>query len=80
MLTRGRQRCEQGGHAYAATRAGPTHPLPPPQVVARHDSPAEEASYTFTMVQRQGGPYDGYWMTESVVADSVDWAGSIVSW
>lgn len=30
--------------------------------------------------QRQGGPYDGYWVTESVIADSIDWDTSIISW
>jgi hypothetical protein len=38
----------------------------------------EEAAYTVTMLQRQGGPYDGYWVTESVLADEAAW--DIVSW
>jgi hypothetical protein len=30
--------------------------------------------------QRQGGPYDGYWVTESVICDSADWNTIITSW
>jgi hypothetical protein len=32
--------------------------------------------------QRQGGPYDGYWLTESVICDSVSWddPSVIISW
>lgn len=50
------------------------------RVLARHDSPREERTYTITLVQRQGGPYDGYFFTESVLCDSMDWDEMITSW
>lgn len=50
------------------------------RVLARHDSPVDEQVYTITMVQRQGGPYDGYWVTESVLSDAADWERMITSW
>ncbi|GBF90241.1 hypothetical protein Rsub_03374 [Raphidocelis subcapitata] len=52
------------------------------RVLARHDAPLEERTFTVTMVQRQGGPYDGYWLTDSVICDSVCWddPSVIISW
>lgn len=50
------------------------------RVLARHDHPREEQTYTVTMVQRQGGPHDGYWMCESIICDGLEWDGSIISW
>lgn len=43
------------------------------RVAVTGDSAAEEALYEFTMVQRLGGVYDGYWFSESLVADGNDW-------
>jgi hypothetical protein len=69
--------------------AAPPPPPPPPQlgegkaalrVLARHDAPLEEATYTITLVQRQGGPYDGYYFTESVICDGISWDNVITSW
>ena len=34
----------------------------------------EQRVYEFTMVQRLGGHRDGWWFTESVVADGNDWS------
>jgi hypothetical protein len=50
------------------------------RVLARHDAPLEEATYTITLVQRQGGPYDGYFFTESVICDDISWDEVITSW
>lgn len=50
------------------------------RVRARHRSPLEEGTYTLTLFQRQGGPYDGYWVTESVTCDDADWDTIITSW
>jgi hypothetical protein len=40
----------------------------------------DEGVYEITMVQRLGGRYDGYWFTESLVADGNDWKSSIISY
>jgi hypothetical protein len=39
----------------------------------------DEGVYEITMVQRLGGRYDGWWFTESLVADGNDWKSSIIS-
>lgn len=39
----------------------------------------DEGVYEITMVQRLGGRYDGYWFTESLVADGNDWKTHIIS-
>lgn len=39
----------------------------------------EEGVYEITMVQRLGGRYDGWWFTESLVADGNDWGSHIIS-
>jgi len=39
----------------------------------------DEGVYEITMVQRLGGRYDGYFFTESLVADGNDWQSSIIS-
>lgn len=40
-------------------------------VVGEHGH--DENVYEFTMHQRLGGVYDGYWFTDSLVADNQDW-------
>lgn len=40
----------------------------------------DEGVYEITMVQRLGGRYDGWWFTESLVADGNDWKSSIISY
>eukprot|EP00775_Hariotina_reticulata_P011078 gene11078-11234_t len=35
----------------------------------------EQGVYEFTMIQRLGGRYDGYWFTETLIADDNDWSG-----
>eukprot|EP00878_Enallax_costatus_P005473 GHUV01005744.1.p1 GENE.GHUV01005744.1~~GHUV01005744.1.p1 ORF type:complete len:210 (+),score=12.84 GHUV01005744.1:182-811(+) len=40
----------------------------------------DEGVFEFTMVQRLGGRYDGWWFTESLIADGVDWKSSIISY
>eukprot|EP00877_Chromochloris_zofingiensis_P001449 jgi/Chrzof1/11304/Cz05g31220.t1 len=37
------------------------------------DRPADENVYEFTMIQRLGGIYDGYWFTDSLLSDNTDW-------
>lgn len=43
-------------------------------VVPEGASEEHSCVYEFTMVQRLGGVYDGYFFTESLVADGNDWA------
>lgn len=38
----------------------------------------EERVYEFTLVQRLGGIYDGYWFAESLVCDDSAWQGASV--
>jgi hypothetical protein len=40
----------------------------------------DEGVYEITMAQRLGGRYDGFWFTESLVADGNDWKSSIISY
>lgn len=40
----------------------------------------DEGVFEITMVQRLGGRYDGWWFTESLVADGNDWRASIISY
>ncbi|XP_050158260.1 uncharacterized protein LOC126632076 isoform X2 [Malus sylvestris] len=39
--------------------------------------PEEEEIFQFTMVQRVGGSWDGYWLTESVLHDGDAFAGGL---
>lgn len=48
------------------------------RLLARHDNPEETNTYTITMFQRQGGWWDGYWVTESLTCDNANW--DIISW
>uniref|UniRef100_A0A0E0HIU3 Uncharacterized protein n=1 Tax=Oryza nivara TaxID=4536 RepID=A0A0E0HIU3_ORYNI len=42
------------------------------RVWVRGSRPEEEAIFQFTMVQRVGGSWDGYWLTESLINDDGD--------
>ncbi|WOL16358.1 hypothetical protein Cni_G25145 [Canna indica] len=39
--------------------------------------PEEEEIFQFTMVQRTGGSWDGYWLTESLIHDGDGFSGGI---
>lgn len=39
----------------------------------------DEGVYEITMMQRLGGRFDGFWFTDSLVADGNDWKTSIIS-
>ncbi|KAF8073191.1 hypothetical protein HT031_000852 [Scenedesmus sp. PABB004] len=45
----------------------------------RGEAGREQGVYEITMVQRLGGRYDGYWFTESLVADGNDWKAAQVT-
>jgi hypothetical protein len=40
---------------------------------ARSDGSRDEGTFVFTLSQRVGGIYDGYWFCDSLVADGNDW-------
>lgn len=43
----------------------------------RGNRPEEEEIFQFTMVQRVGGSWDGYWLTESLLHDGDAFAGGL---
>ncbi|KAI9074005.1 hypothetical protein K1719_044069 [Acacia pycnantha] len=47
------------------------------RVWIRGNRPEEEEIFQFTMVQRVGGCWDGYWLTESLLNDSDTFAGGM---
>ncbi|XP_054788437.1 uncharacterized protein LOC129294248 [Prosopis cineraria] len=47
------------------------------RVWIRGNRPEEEEIFQFTMVQRVGGCWDGYWLTESLLHDSDTFAGGL---
>ena len=47
------------------------------RVWIRGSRPEEEEIFQFTMVQRVGGCWDGYWLTESLLHDRDTFAGGL---
>ncbi|EYU21939.1 hypothetical protein ABFS82_01G029400 [Erythranthe guttata] len=47
------------------------------RVWVRGARPEEEEVFQFTMVQRVGGSWDGYWLTESVLHDGDSFSGGV---
>lgn len=47
------------------------------RVWIRGSRPEEEEIFQFTMVQRVGGSWDGYWLTESLLHDGDAFAGGL---
>eukprot|EP00262_Sarcandra_glabra_P007660 TRINITY_DN20562_c0_g1_i1.p1 TRINITY_DN20562_c0_g1~~TRINITY_DN20562_c0_g1_i1.p1 ORF type:complete len:175 (+),score=31.27 TRINITY_DN20562_c0_g1_i1:55-579(+) len=47
------------------------------RVWIRGARPEEEEIFQFTMVQRVGGSWDGYWLTESLLHDGDGFAGGV---
>ncbi|XP_048332004.1 uncharacterized protein LOC107409207 isoform X2 [Ziziphus jujuba] len=47
------------------------------RVWIRGSRPEEEETFQFTMVQRVGGSWDGYWLTESLLHDGDTFAGGL---
>ncbi|KAM3378853.1 hypothetical protein P3S68_011266 [Capsicum galapagoense] len=47
------------------------------RVWVRGTRPEEEEIYQFNMVQRVGGSWDGYWLTESVLHDGDTFSGGV---
>lgn len=47
------------------------------RVWVRGTRPEEEEIFQFTMVQRVGGSWDGYWLTESVLHDGDTFSGGV---
>ncbi|KAJ7958735.1 DNA-directed RNA polymerase subunit beta [Quillaja saponaria] len=47
------------------------------RVWVRGSRPEEEETFQFTMVQRVGGSWDGYWLTESLLHDGDAFAGGL---
>ncbi|XP_071709309.1 uncharacterized protein [Rutidosis leptorrhynchoides] len=47
------------------------------RVWIRGARPEEEETFQFTMVQRVGGFWDGYWLTESVLHDGDSFSGGV---
>ncbi|KAK1282659.1 hypothetical protein QJS10_CPB22g01050 [Acorus calamus] len=47
------------------------------RVWIRGSRPEEEETFEFTMVQRVGGSWDGYWLTESLLHDGDGFSGGL---
>nr|GME05024.1 Dihydrofolate reductase [Ipomoea batatas] len=47
------------------------------RVWVRGSRPEEEETFQFTMVQRVGGSWDGYWLTESLLHDGDAFSGGV---
>nr|DAD27058.1 TPA_asm: hypothetical protein HUJ06_028526 [Nelumbo nucifera] len=47
------------------------------RVWIRGSRPEEEEIFQFTMVQRVGGSWDGYWLTESLLHDGDGFSGGV---
>ncbi|GER46911.1 hypothetical protein STAS_23977 [Striga asiatica] len=47
------------------------------RVWVRGARPEEEEVFQFTMIQRVGGSWDGYWLTESVLHDGDSFSGGV---
>ncbi|XP_030478916.2 uncharacterized protein LOC115695948 isoform X2 [Cannabis sativa] len=47
------------------------------RVWIRGNRPEEEEVFQFTMIQRVGGSWDGYWLTESLLHDGDPFAGGL---
>ncbi|XP_062073978.1 uncharacterized protein LOC133778153 isoform X3 [Humulus lupulus] len=47
------------------------------RVWIRGSRPEEEEVFQFTMIQRVGGSWDGYWLTESLLHDGDTFAGGL---